>query len=160
MNASPATSIAAASTAGALRTALLGLFLLGVLGTTAELILLGHFEDTWQVAPLALSGASVAVVAWYAVARSSASIQTFRGLMVLFLASGVTGTFLHYRANMEFELEMYPGMQGVALFRESITGAFPALAPGSMCLFGLIGLAWTFRHPALPAIRTSPSKES
>lgn len=160
MTPGPAPSLATASTAGALRTALLGLFLLGVAGTGAELFLLGHFEDIWQLAPLALFGASFVVVAWYAATRSWASIRTFQGLMALFVASAGAGTFFHYRANMEFELEMYPGMRGSELFWESITGAFPALAPGSMFLFGLIGLAWTFRHPALPAPRPTSSTES
>lgn len=159
MNRPPNASLAAATTAAALRTALLGLFLLGSLGTAAELLLLGHVEDTWQLVPLLLLGVSLLLVAWYAVARSPVSLRVFQGVMLLFLGAGLAGSLLHYRANAEFELEMYPGMQGMELFRESMTGAFPALAPGSMILFGLLGLAWTFRHPALPAVRQPPSKE-
>jgi hypothetical protein len=159
MNRPPTTSLAAATTAGALRTALLGLFLLGILGAAAELLLLGHFEDTWQLVPLLLFGLSLLLVGWYAAARSPASIRAFQTVMLLFLGAGLAGSLLHYRANTEFELEMYPGMRGMELFRESITGAFPALAPGSMILFGLLGLAWTFRHPALPGVRQTPSKE-
>jgi len=154
-----ARSFAAASTAGALRTALLGLFLLGCLGTATELLLIGHVEDPWQLVPLALFGSAPLVIAWYALARSAASVRAFQGLMFLFLGSGLAGFLLHYRGNMEFELEMYPGMSGLELFRETMTGAFPALAPGAMALFGLIGLAWTYRHPAFLAAKPSPTKE-
>jgi hypothetical protein len=52
------------------------------------------------------------------------------------------GTFLHYRGNVEFELELTPGIRGLALFREAITGATPALAPGAMIVVGLVGLAY------------------
>lgn len=152
-------SLAAASTAGALRTALLGLFLLGILGTGAELLLIGHIEDPWQLVPLGLFATALVVVAWYAVARSRSSIRVFQTVMLLHLGAGMAGTLLHYRGNVEFEVEMYPGIAGLELFREAMTGAFPALAPGSMILFGLIGLAWTFRHPALLAIDPSPIKE-
>ena len=138
----PTRSFAAASTAGALRTALLGLFLLGSLGTAAELLLIGHVEDNWQLVPLGLFAVAPVLIAWYALARSSASIRAFQGLMFLYIGAGVAGSLLHYLGNMEFELEMYPGMAGLELFRETMTGAFPALAPGAMTLFGLIGLAW------------------
>lgn len=135
--------------AGILRTFLLALFLLGVTGVFAELLLIGHTEDRLQLVPLALFAVSLLVIAWYATTRSGHSIRVFQALMVVFVAAGVVGIILHYRGNMEFELEMYPGLAGVELFRESITGAFPALAPGTMVQLGLIGLAWTFRHPAV-----------
>ncbi len=155
----PSRTFAAASTAGALRTALLGLFLLGSLGTAAELLLLGHVEDPWQLVPLGLFALALLAVAWYALTRSAVSVRAFQWLMFLYLGSGLAGVLLHYRGNMEFELEMYPGMAGLELFKETMTGAFPALAPGSMALFGLIGLAWTYRHPALLTTDSSPKKE-
>ncbi|MFB3131882.1 MAG: hypothetical protein ACE10K_05095, partial [Rhodothermales bacterium] len=49
----------------------------------------------------------------------------------------------------EFELEMYPTLKGLELFWESIKGATPALAPGTMIQLGLLGWAYTYRHPAL-----------
>jgi hypothetical protein len=50
---------------------------------------------------------------------------------------------------MEFELETYPSISGLALFKEAMMGATPALAPGTMIELGLIGLAYTYRHPLL-----------
>jgi hypothetical protein len=43
---------------------------------------------------------------------------------------------------------MYPDLAGWKLFKDSMMGATPALAPGAMLQIGLVGLAWTFRHPA------------
>jgi hypothetical protein len=64
---------------------------------------------------------------------------------------------LHFQVNMEFQLEMDPALAGMALFRTAILAKSPpALAPGAMIQLGLIGLAYTFRHPALvPSGRTS-----
>jgi hypothetical protein len=44
---------------------------------------------------------------------------------------------------------MSPDVTGWPLFWEAIRGATPALAPGAMVQLGLIGLAFTIRHPAL-----------
>lgn len=159
MNRPPELPLSAPPIAAVLRTALLGLFLLGVLGTSTELLLLGHTEDRWQLVPLLLMAASLALTAWYGLTRSATAIRLFRLLMALFLGAGLAGILLHYRGNVEFELEMYPGMSGLELFREAMTGAFPALAPGAMILFGLVGLTWTYRHPALPIHATTSTRE-
>ena len=58
------------------------------------------------------------------------------------------GVILHYRGNAEFELEMTPALGGLALMKAAILGATPLLAPGTMSLLGIIGLLYTWRHPA------------
>lgn len=136
------------ATTRALRGFCLALFVLGVLGAGTELALLGHTESAWQWIPLILMGTSLAALGWRAFSRGPASLRAFQVLMALFVASGFLGLFLHYRGNAEFELEMYPSLGGAKLFWESITGATPALAPGTMIELGLLGLAYTFRHPA------------
>ena len=65
------------------------------------------------------------------------------------VVSGAVGVWLHYRGNVEFELEMYPSMQGIELVQKTLTGATPVLAPGSMTLLGLIGLTHSYRHPCI-----------
>lgn len=122
--------------------------LVSLLGTIAELLLLEHFDDAWQWTPIALISAALLALAWYALDRGPRSLNVFRILMILFVASGGLGVFLHYRGNVEFELEMYPDMKGWKLFAETMMGATPALAPGAMVQIGLVGLAWAFRHPA------------
>jgi hypothetical protein len=37
----------------------------------------------------------------------------------------------------------------MSLISKTLTGATPVLAPGSMSLLGVVGLAFTYRHPAL-----------
>lgn len=131
-----------------IRRILLATLLLSLTGTGAELLLLEHFEDAWQWTPIVLMGTSLLALGWFALDRGPRSLNVFRGLMVLFMVSGIVGVALHYKGNVEFELEMYPDMSGWKLFKETMMGATPALAPGAMAQIGLIGLAWAFRHPA------------
>ena len=46
--------------------------------------------------------------------------------MLLLMLSGATGTVLHYRANMEFKLEMDPSLSGFALFSSVVQAKAPA----------------------------------
>jgi hypothetical protein len=132
----------------ALRALLLLTLLVSLVGTLVELLLLEHFEDAWQWAPIALLAASLLVLGWHALERGAMSLNVLRGIMVLCMVSGAVGLLLHYKGNVEFELEMYPDLAGWKLFRDAMMGATPALAPGAMLQIGLVGLAWTFRHPA------------
>ena len=138
-----------ASTLGTLRRALLLLLIAGMVGTAAELLLLAHTEDVWQLAPLGLFAVAGGVLAWLAVAPSRLGVRALQGVMVLFVASGGLGVYLHSWGNREFALETEPALGGWKLFAEMMTGAFPALAPGTMVLLGLIGLLFTWRHPSL-----------
>lgn len=131
----------AAGGEGRLRRAVTGLLAMALVGTAAELLLLEHYEDAWQFVPLVLIALGLLAMGWRAVRPGAASLRAFRTVMVLMVASGALGLFLHYRGNTEFELERDPALSGLALFREAMTGATPALAPGAMMLFGLLGLA-------------------
>lgn len=131
------------------RQILLGIFLVGAGGIAAELWLLGHYEELDQWIPLALAAAgSVAIVA-SAFRPSATTVRILQVVMLMFVLSGVVGVWFHYQATTEFQLEMDPSLTGWALFRKAIVAkAPPALAPGAMIQLGLIGLAYTFRHPA------------
>ena len=142
-----------------LRTLLLITLVVSLVGTLAELLLLEHFEDAWQWAPIALLAAALLTLGWHALERGPLSLNVLRGLMVLCLVSGVVGLLLHYRGNVEFELEMYPDLSGWKLFKDAMMGATPALAPGAMVQLGLVGLAWTFRHPAFKSQKEAQSPE-
>jgi hypothetical protein len=139
-------------TLSALRRFVLALFSVGVVGTAADLLLTGHVDDAWQLVPLVLLALSAVTLSWHLVSPSRSTVRLHQGMMGLFIASGLVGTFLHYRANIEFELEMYPGLSGVELLWKAIQGASPpALAPGAMIALGLLGLIYAYRHPALTA---------
>jgi hypothetical protein len=132
-----------------IRRILLIIFTVGLVGTAIELLLLEHTEKVAQLTPLALIAIGAAALAWSFAARRPASMRVLQLTMMLFVLSGLVGIFLHYRGNVEFELEMYPSLKGLSLFKKSIQGATPALAPGTMIQLGLIGLAYTYRHPML-----------
>ena len=125
------------------------ILLLGFLGTLAELFLLEHDEDAWQLIPIALLSSGVIALACTAAWPRPATVRLFQALMVLFIASGGAGLLLHYRANVEFQLEMDPALRSMALFWKVMAAkAPPALAPGIMAQLALVGLAYTYAHPA------------
>lgn len=134
----------------ALRRFVLALFTIGIFGTAADLLLTGHVEDAWQLAPLIVIAISALTLLWHGVKPGRSTIRVHQAVMMLFIVSGLVGTFLHYRANIEFELEMYPGLSGIALLWKAIQGASPpSLAPGAMIALGLLGLIYAYKHPAL-----------
>ena len=135
-------------TLASLRTFLLAALAIGIVGTAGELILLGHIESPAQWIPVAALGAAVLVVLWHAVAPGRATVRALRLLMVAFILSGVVGVGLHYDGNLEFERELHPKDGGVTLLTHVLSGATPVLAPGSMVLLGLVGLAHAYRHPS------------
>ena len=74
---------------------------------------------------------------------------------------GHDGTVRHFRirravaalpgAMWSSNWKMYPSRQGLELVWEALRGAYPSLAPGTMIMFGLLGLVACLRHPALHA---------
>jgi hypothetical protein len=134
-------------TVSVIRAILLLALTAGMLGTGAELLFLGHYEDWWQIVPVALIALALLIIAWHLLHRSPLPLRVFQGLMVLFAASGIAGIILHYLGNVEWERELKPGIAGLQLVWGALTGATPALAPGQMLQLALVGLAYTFRHP-------------
>jgi hypothetical protein len=132
-----------------LRPLLLAILVLSIVATGAELFLLEHTESTWQWVPIWLLASGLAGCLLVAAWPNRISITIFRVVMLACVISGVLGVYLHYRGNVEFELEMNAALKGYELFRDSMMGATPALAPGSMAQLGLLGLIYTIRHPRL-----------
>lgn len=145
------------STPVVLRGLLLIALLLGIVGTGIELLLLEHTDGFWQLAPLALLGVALLVLTWHLIARSPGSVRGVQFLMLSFILSGLAGLVLHYSGNVEFERELHGSATGFALFWEAIRGATPTLAPGTMIQLGLVGLVYTYRHPALTAKESAGS---
>jgi peptidoglycan/LPS O-acetylase OafA/YrhL len=141
--------LARLDTAQVLRRVLLALAALGVIGTTIELILIGHYQEPVQWPPLiflALTAVGIIVMTTKPTPRT---LQLFRWLMVIVALSSLAGVYFHLHSNMEFTVETKPDLTGLALFWKAIQGGIPLLAPGVMAQVGLLGLAATFRHPAL-----------
>ena len=135
------------STLQVVRRILLVILVIGLTGTTVELLLLNHLEDKIQLVPLVAIGLGLASLAWHVFRPSRASLLTVQVVMALFLAAGLAGIVFHVRANLEFQREFDPSLKGGALLWQAIRAKVPpALAPGVLVQFALIGLAYTYRQ--------------
>jgi hypothetical protein len=120
---------------------LLAIWMFGLAGVAAELVLLEHYEDLKQLIPFAVIAIGLIVGGWFAARPDRGAARAFGGVIAAFALSGLIGLILHYRGNAEFERERDPSIGGLTLVWESLTGATPALAPGTMILFAFIGYA-------------------
>ena len=127
------------------RRLLLLLLVLGLSGTAVELLLIGHYEDSWQLVPLVAIAAGLITVAWHAAAESASSARALQIVMFGFIAAGGAGVALHHQGAREFASETDPSLQGARLFWKAVRAKSPpALAPGSMVPLGLAGLAFAY----------------
>jgi hypothetical protein len=140
-------------TLASIRKLLLGALTVGVIGTSGELVLLRHIDKPAQWIPLVALVVAIPVLLWHVLAESVASVRALQALMVAFMALGVLGVGLHYNGNVEFERELNPNERGWTFVRKTVAGATPVLAPGSMVLLGLVGLAHAYRHPSLDGVQ-------
>ena len=132
-----------------LRQLLLAVILLGILGLQVELALLRHAESLTQWIPhVALMVGLLSTLAAY-VRPGRSTLRAFQVVMLIFLVVGTLGVYLHFKGNVEFALERNPSLSGTALIWKALRGATPALAPGALAQLGLLGLLYTYRHPAL-----------
>ena len=109
-------------------------------GILLELLLLGHVENASQWIPVLLTGfLLLTVLALFMIRTKLLFIlhQIFCGLGIL---SGIVGVWLHFEGNVAFEKEMYPNLPHSEIWIEALTGATPALAPGSMIALGIFGM--------------------
>jgi hypothetical protein len=131
------------------RKLLLALTFIGIVGLEIELALLRHAESFTQWIPhIALMIGLLSTVAVY-FRPATATLRVFQAVMLLFLIVGVLGIYLHLRGNLEFALERDPSLSGARLIWKILRGATPALAPGALAQLGLLGLVYTYGHPAL-----------
>ena len=112
-------------------------------GTALELYLLHHYESVQQAIPLICIGALLLMMALSFFSWAHSVFRFFKSALILTALSGLYGTFLHLKANYEFELEMRPTANTWDLFLESMSGALPTLAPCSMIILALIGYSYT-----------------
>ena len=131
-----------------IRRFLLGSLLVGIAGTAAELLLLGHVDSAAQWIPIVALAVAVPLLLWHVARPTSLTVRLIQILMGAFILVGGVGVGLHYDGNVEFERELHPKDAGLTFLRHTIAGATPVLAPGSMALLGLLGIAHTYRHPS------------
>jgi hypothetical protein len=136
-----------------LRAILRGLLGLGLAGTAAELLLIGHYETATQWAPLAVIGLALASLMLPSTSRGGRT--AFQVAMLALVAAGLLGTALHHRGSREFQVELDPSLRGLPLILKTMRAKTPpALAPLSLVLCGLLGLASTYKQPlaAMPPV--------
>ena len=135
------------------------MLLFGLAGTIVELLLLEHYENAWQFVPLFLIVVALGVLIWHRARPTAANVRALQALMALFVMAGPIGVGLHFRGAAEFQLEIDRSQPGWDLFKKAMTAkAPPVLAPGIMMLLGLMGLVYSYRHPALTS-SVSASRE-
>src|SRR5687768_2527361 len=123
---------------------------LGTVGMAIELFLIGHFEDLNQLIPLVLAGTGLVVIAWAVAYPTLLGVRVLQLVMLSFAGAGIIGITLHYQANADFQREIDPNIAGRDLFWKVLEAtAPPALSPGLMVQLGLLGLIYTYKHPAL-----------
>lgn len=114
-------------------------FIFMAVGTTIELALIGHYEGNWQLLPLIVLLLGFVFFLINKARKSPLVNNIFQLIMVVSVLSGFLGIWFHLKANYEFEFELHPSYSFMENVLESLSGALPVLAPGSMIVFGLIG---------------------
>jgi hypothetical protein len=143
-----------------IRRLLLALLILLLAGTAVDLLLLDHYEEAWQLLPLALIAVALVIAAWTAATGGAAAVAALRITMLLFIPTGLLGILMHYNGSREFQTEIDPALAGWALFFKVVRAkAPPALAPAVMVQMGLLGLLYTYRHPALQRRLVLPNEQ-
>ena len=112
-------------------------------GLSIELYLLEHYEGILQFIPIICVSLGLILSLVLFRFRNKTIQILFHISLILMVASGLAGIFLHLKANYEFEKEIRPSINGMDLFMESLSGALPSLAPGSLILLALIGYSYT-----------------
>jgi hypothetical protein len=89
---------------------------------------------------------AVGSITWFAASPKAGAARAVKLAMLVVIITGLVGVVFHYRANMEFQLESDPSLNGLALMKKALQAKSPpALAPANMALLGLIGLVGVSR---------------
>ena len=143
-----------------LRQLVLALVLIGIVGLEIELALLRHAESFSQLIPHAVLLIGLVITIAVAIRPAVPTLRAFQAMMWLFVVIGLVGLFFHYKGNVEFAVERDPTLRGFRLIWKALRGATPALAPGALSQLGLLGLIYTYRHPALVERTSIPNDAS
>ena len=123
-----------------------------MIGLEAELFLLGHLKALLQLVPVIVIAVGLGSIAWYGLTRTGTSIRVFQVTMSLCIAAGVLGMVFHLAFSATEARKKQNSLYGMRLIGEALTGVAPPLAPAALIQVGVIGLAYTLRHPALEEV--------
>ena len=132
-----------------LRRGLLVVLAIGAMGLISELVLLEHYDDPPQFIPFVLLTLTLVVICWHWWDEKKRSLRALQAVMLLLVIAGPVGVMLHVRGNYLSETDLDPSLFGFDLWLQVFRGEAPVLAPGTLVQFGLLGLLYAYRHPAL-----------
>lgn len=117
---------------------------LTVLGTTAELTILGHYQEPTQILPYV----ALLVLAWgIRSALTNRSPRVSRRVRVVGAAGilvSVVGAALHYNANLGLARDVDPTISGLSYLWAGVHGKIPFLAPLVLAQLSLLVIGSTF----------------
>ena len=134
---------------------------LGVVGTVPELLLLHHYNGKDQLIPfftLGLSGIALIVVV---IRQTASTIRALQVVMILTILSSGIGVLEHLKANARNAGTLQNGERfptSINAIISGFDGFAQLLAPGVLVQVGLLGLAFTYRHPKI--MNTSATREA
>jgi hypothetical protein len=152
----------ALSTSDVLRRSLIGLAVVGGIGTALELGLLRHWNSLLEWIPwisLAILGVATVLLLWR---PRRLQVQAARCLAAAVALSGAVGVLVHIRQNYEAapldfrytaSWPTTPEPIRWLLAATDTVGPSPSLAPAALAFVALALLFATLRHPALDADR-------
>lgn len=119
--------------------------------TVTELVFLGHWNESIQFLPFALSALGLTTLALVYFRPSRTTLVATRWAMILIGVCSFIGFYEHMSINYRFRLEVQPNAATWDLLKATLEGSNPVLAPGIILLGAVIGLAAIYRHPLLEA---------
>jgi hypothetical protein len=144
------------TTLATLRRVLLAVLLFGVAGTMLELVLIEHYEDGWQIAPLILLVGALVVLLWHTARPNPVNVGALQVLMAMIVVSGALGIWFHYQGGAEFQREIDASQSTWAVFKKVVRAkAPPMLAPGLMTQLGLVGFVYLYCHSAVARLESA-----
>jgi len=132
-----------------IRRGLLALLAFGCVGLIGELVILEHYGELNQFPPLVLLSLTLLAILWHWIDGGRRSLRALQVVTLFLIISGAVGMYFHLTGNIEATKEFEPDLAGLPFWVDVIRGAAPSLAPGTMIQFGLLGLLYAYRHPAL-----------
>lgn len=158
-----ATRMRQLGTVDVLRLGVLGLALLGIVGTTIELVFLQHWDGTTQKIVWPAMVACVVALVLIAFRPTSTRVWVARALCIVVLAISGLGIVLHVHENMEAAPldrhygDVWDSMSTVDQVWAAVSGEVgpaPTLAPGALAEISFALLLATVRLP-LPERRAA-----
>ena len=135
---------------GELRRMLLGVLVMGLLVTLAELLVPGAARAAaWSTVPFVFVVVGLIASVGALVRATPFTIRLLRVAMIPLVLLGVCGLWLVHQTGLLLLLNLYTPVAGLSPTFGPLAASIPAFAPAAVIELGLLGLLCTYRHPLL-----------